>query len=83
MDGTIIDESRLWILSLKPSGGANLLSALKAIGARITEFDAVLVVVGSPPDQSADIVVDYFLQSSAGRTLPVHAVCFIKVSFDN
>jgi len=80
VDGTIIDESRLWISSLKPSGGANLLSALKAIGARITEFDAVLAVIGSPPDQSADIVVDYFLQSSAGRTLPVHAVSFDSTS---
>ena len=51
-----------------------MLSALKVVGRRVTEFDAVLAVVGSAPDQTADIVVDYFLQASAGKFLPIHAV---------
>ena len=69
-----MDESRLWISSLKASGGSNLLSALKVVGNLATEFNSVLVVVGSPPDQTADIAVDYFLQAAAGKSLPVHAV---------
>lgn len=76
VDAAILDEVRLWASGLKPAGGANLLAALKEVTKRGTEFDSVLLVAGAQPDQTGDLLIDFFLQSSVGRCLPVHAVAY-------
>ncbi|MBN3311555.1 VWA3A protein, partial [Atractosteus spatula] len=70
-----LHQARQWVQQLGGSGGCNLLGAVKkALGRR--DLSSLLVVLGSCPDQPADVLLAYVEQCLLGRTLPVHAVAY-------
>ncbi|KAH0631930.1 hypothetical protein JD844_019834 [Phrynosoma platyrhinos] len=71
----VLHEARQWVQELKPSGGCNLLKALKKVLV-IKELDSLVIIVGSCPDQSPGILSDYIQQGAVGRDLLVHTVTY-------
>uniref|UniRef100_A0A803SYR8 von Willebrand factor A domain containing 3A n=1 Tax=Anolis carolinensis TaxID=28377 RepID=A0A803SYR8_ANOCA len=71
----VLHEARQWVQELKPSGGCNLLKALKKVLA-IKELNSLVIIVASCPDQSSGILSDYIQQGTAGRDLLVHTVTY-------
>uniref|UniRef100_A0A8D2J0J7 von Willebrand factor A domain containing 3A n=1 Tax=Varanus komodoensis TaxID=61221 RepID=A0A8D2J0J7_VARKO len=70
-----LQELRLWVQELKPSGGCNLLKALKKVLV-VKELDSLVIIVGSCPDQASGILSDYIQQCTAGRKLLIHTVTY-------
>ncbi|XP_068100923.1 von Willebrand factor A domain-containing protein 3A isoform X2 [Hyperolius riggenbachi] len=75
----ILHEARQWIQELQPRGGCNLLLALRK-ALRIQDLDSLVIVVSSCPDQAPDVLSDYILQSTVGRTLQLHIVSFDSIA---
>ncbi|XP_044289601.1 von Willebrand factor A domain-containing protein 3A [Varanus komodoensis] len=71
----VLQELRLWVQELKPSGGCNLLKALKKVLV-VKELDSLVIIVGSCPDQASGILSDYIQQCTAGRKLLIHTVTY-------
>nr|XP_060642624.1 von Willebrand factor A domain-containing protein 3A [Anolis sagrei ordinatus] len=71
----VLHEARQWVQGLKPSGGSNLLKALKKVFV-LKELDSLVIIVASCPDQSSGILSDYIQQGTAGRDLLVHTVTY-------
>ncbi|CAF1040576.1 unnamed protein product [Adineta ricciae] len=60
----------------KTSGGSNLLKALRR-ASLMSDYDTLLLVVGSLPDQNIDIIADYTSQLFCGEDIPrIHAVSY-------
>uniref|UniRef100_A0ABM5F0R3 von Willebrand factor A domain-containing protein 3A n=1 Tax=Pogona vitticeps TaxID=103695 RepID=A0ABM5F0R3_9SAUR len=71
----VLNEAKQWVQGLKPSGGCNLLKALKkALG--VKELDSLVIIVGSCPDQASEILSDYVQQCTVGRAILVHTVTY-------
>ncbi|XP_060117023.1 von Willebrand factor A domain-containing protein 3A [Heteronotia binoei] len=68
-------EARQWVKELRPSGGCNLLKALKKVLVR-KELDALVIIAGSCPDQSSEILSDYIQQCTLGRDLLIQMVTY-------
>ncbi|XP_077172811.1 von Willebrand factor A domain-containing protein 3A isoform X1 [Paroedura picta] len=68
-------EAKEWVKELRPSGGCNLLKALKK-ALLLKELDALLIIAGSCPDQSSEILSDYIQQCTLGRDLLVQTVAY-------
>ncbi|XP_042564284.1 von Willebrand factor A domain-containing protein 3A [Clupea harengus] len=66
-------EVQEWVLQLGPSGGCNLLQAVKMALAQ-TELDSLLVILGSCPDQPSGLLCDAVEQCLLGREASVHSV---------
>ncbi|XP_053132699.1 von Willebrand factor A domain-containing protein 3A isoform X3 [Hemicordylus capensis] len=71
----VLQEAREWVKGLKPNGGCNLLRALKKTLV-LRELDSLVIIVGSCPDQSPEILSDYIQQFMPGRILLVHTVAY-------
>ena len=71
----IINEVRNWVNTLRPSGGCNLLGALRQL-VKWKHIDSVVIILGSRPDQDAELICQYVRQSLAGRQLPFHTVAY-------
>ncbi|XP_062999114.1 von Willebrand factor A domain-containing protein 3A [Elgaria multicarinata webbii] len=71
----VLHEARQWVQGLKPNGGCNLLKALKKTLV-LKGLDSMVIIVGSCPDQSSEILSDYIQQCTAGRNLLVHTVTY-------
>ncbi|XP_054849648.1 von Willebrand factor A domain-containing protein 3A [Eublepharis macularius] len=71
----VLYETRQWVKSLKPSGGCNLLKALKK-AFLLKELDALVIIAGSCPDQSSEILSDYIQQCMLGRELLIQTVAY-------
>ncbi|WAQ95334.1 VWA3A-like protein [Mya arenaria] len=71
----IIEEAKDWVMRLKPSGGCNLLKAMKHIY-KLKDVDSIMLVLGSVPDQVSDILCDYIYQMGVGRSIPLHCVAY-------
>ncbi|KFV02357.1 von Willebrand factor A domain-containing protein 3A, partial [Tauraco erythrolophus] len=71
----VLHEARQWIQQLKPGQGCNLLKALKHV-LTMKELNSLLLIVGSCPDQSLEILSDYVQQCILGRKLQIHAVTY-------
>ncbi|KXJ28494.1 von Willebrand factor A domain-containing protein 3A [Exaiptasia diaphana] len=71
----IIDEATWWVNTLRPSGGCNLLGALKTVLKR-REIDSIVLVLGNTPDQNPKVICDYVRESIAGRKVPLHTVAY-------
>ncbi|KFQ20094.1 von Willebrand factor A domain-containing protein 3A, partial [Merops nubicus] len=71
----VLHEARQWIQQLEPGQGCNLLKALKHV-LTMKELNSLLLVVGSCPDQSLEIISDYAQQCMLGRKLQIHAVTY-------
>ncbi|PAA71031.1 hypothetical protein BOX15_Mlig018061g1 [Macrostomum lignano] len=70
-----LEEAKMFAMTRQAAGGCNLLKALRHLS-RLRGVDSILIVVGSTPDQPADILEDFALQLSAGRDLRLHTVAF-------
>ncbi|XP_067162573.1 von Willebrand factor A domain-containing protein 3A [Apteryx mantelli] len=75
IDVHVLHETRQWVQQLEPGGGCNLLKALKHVLA-VKELDSLVLIVGSCPDQSLEILADYVQQCMLGRKLLIHAVIY-------
>ncbi|XP_061456287.1 von Willebrand factor A domain-containing protein 3A [Rhineura floridana] len=75
IDMNVLHEARQWVLELKPSGGCNLLKALKKVLV-VKELDSLVIIIGSCPDQASEILSDYIQQCTLGRQLLVHTVTY-------
>uniref|UniRef100_A0A674JCH0 von Willebrand factor A domain containing 3A n=1 Tax=Terrapene triunguis TaxID=2587831 RepID=A0A674JCH0_9SAUR len=65
----------LWVQELQPSGGCNLLKALKKV-LTMRELNSLVLIVGSCPDQSSEILSDYIQQCTVGRKLLIHTITY-------
>ncbi|XP_042197032.1 von Willebrand factor A domain-containing protein 3A [Callorhinchus milii] len=70
-----LGEARQWVQELEPSGGCNLLRAMKHL-LQVKELNSLLIVLGSCPDQTSEIWVDYFEQCALGKPLPLHTIAY-------
>ncbi|XP_039631509.1 von Willebrand factor A domain-containing protein 3A isoform X1 [Polypterus senegalus] len=71
-----LHEARMWIQALEPSGGCNLLHALKKM-LLVRDLNSLVVILGGSPDQSTHVLFDYIEQCMVGRkALSVHMVAF-------
>ncbi|XP_009884775.1 PREDICTED: von Willebrand factor A domain-containing protein 3A [Charadrius vociferus] len=70
-----LHEARQWIQQLEPGQGCNLLKALKHV-LTMKELNSLVLIVGSCPDQSLEILSDYAQQHILGRKLQTHAVTY-------
>ncbi|KGL81052.1 von Willebrand factor A domain-containing protein 3A, partial [Tinamus guttatus] len=73
IDVHVLHEARQWVQQLEPGGGCNLLKALKHV-LTVKELDSLVLIVGSCPDQSLEILADYVQQCMLGSKLLIHAV---------
>ncbi|KFP58936.1 von Willebrand factor A domain-containing protein 3A, partial [Cathartes aura] len=64
-----------WIQQLEPGRGCNLLKALKHV-LTMKELNSLVLIVGSCPDQSLEILSDSAQQYMLGRKLQIHAVTY-------
>ncbi|KFP11726.1 von Willebrand factor A domain-containing protein 3A, partial [Egretta garzetta] len=71
----VLHEARQWIQQLEPGRGCNLLKALKHVS-MMKELNSLVLIVGSCPDQSLEILSDYAQQCMLGRKLQTHAVTY-------
>ncbi|XP_054699454.1 von Willebrand factor A domain-containing protein 3A isoform X2 [Grus americana] len=71
----VLHEARQWIQQLEPGQGCNLLKALKHV-LMMKELNSLVLIVGSCPDQSLEILSDYAQQCMLGRKLQTHAVTY-------
>ncbi|XP_064376341.1 von Willebrand factor A domain-containing protein 3A [Dromaius novaehollandiae] len=71
----VLHEARQWVQQLEPGGSCNLLKALKHV-LTVKELDSLVLIVGSCPDQSLEILADYVQQCMLGRKLLIHAVIY-------
>ncbi|KFZ68142.1 von Willebrand factor A domain-containing protein 3A, partial [Podiceps cristatus] len=71
----VLHEVRQWIQQLEPGRGCNLLKALKHV-LMMKELNSLVLIVGSCPDQSLEILSDYAQQCMLGRKLQTHAVTY-------
>ncbi|KAH3861547.1 hypothetical protein DPMN_024479, partial [Dreissena polymorpha] len=71
----IVEEAKEWVMRLKPTGGCNLLKAMKHVY-KLKDIDSIMLVLGSVPDQASDILCDYIYQMGVGRSIPLHCVAY-------
>ncbi|XP_075755559.1 von Willebrand factor A domain-containing protein 3A isoform X2 [Pelodiscus sinensis] len=71
----VLHEARQWVQGLQPSGGCNLLKALKK-AFTMRELNSLILIVGSCPDQSLEILSDYIQQCTLGRKLLIHTITY-------
>ncbi|XP_078521244.1 von Willebrand factor A domain-containing protein 3A isoform X2 [Lissotriton helveticus] len=71
----LLHEARQWVQQLQPSGGCNLLGAVKKV-LLVKELDSLVIIAGSCPDQPAEILSDFIEQSTIAKPLPIHTVAF-------
>ncbi|XP_072916227.1 von Willebrand factor A domain-containing protein 3A isoform X1 [Hemitrygon akajei] len=70
-----MDEACQWVQGLQPCGSCNLLKALNVV-LKVRQLDALLIVLGTCPDQPAEILWDHLQQCLLGRSLPIQTVAF-------
>ncbi|XP_068885620.1 von Willebrand factor A domain-containing protein 3A isoform X2 [Aphelocoma coerulescens] len=71
----VLHEARQWIQELEPGRGCNLLKALRHV-LTMKELNSLVLIVGSCPDQSFEILCDYAQQCTLGRKLQIHTVTY-------
>ncbi|KAK2533549.1 Vwa3a, partial [Columba guinea] len=70
-----LHEAKQWIQQLEPGRGCNLLKALKHV-LTMKELNSLVLILGSCPDQSSEILSGYAQQCVLGRKLQIHAVTY-------
>ncbi|XP_061848892.1 von Willebrand factor A domain-containing protein 3A isoform X2 [Colius striatus] len=71
----VLHEARQWIQQLEPGQGCNMLKALKHV-LTIKELNSLVLIVGSCPDQSLEILSGYAQQCMLGRKLHTHVITY-------
>ncbi|XP_076997692.1 von Willebrand factor A domain-containing protein 3A [Tamandua tetradactyla] len=75
VNASTLQELKNWVKQLQPSGGSNLLQALKKIFT-IKGLDSLVTIMGSCPDQPSEILSQYIQQSTVGRALFIHTITY-------
>nr|KAF6491469.1 von Willebrand factor A domain containing 3A [Molossus molossus] len=75
VSASTLQDLKLWVKKLQPGGGSNLLQALKKVFA-VKGLNSLVTILGSCPDQPAEILSDYIQQSTMGRGLHTHMVTY-------
>ncbi|XP_074056693.1 von Willebrand factor A domain-containing protein 3A isoform X1 [Macrotis lagotis] len=70
-----LQEAKEWVQMLQPRGGSNLLQGLKKVFMK-KELNSLVVIIGSCPDQSPEILSDYILQCTLGKELVLQTVTY-------
>ncbi|XP_045142037.1 von Willebrand factor A domain-containing protein 3A isoform X2 [Echinops telfairi] len=70
-----LQELKHWVTQLQPEGGTNLLEALKKVFT-IKDLNALVIIMGSCPNQSSDILSDYIQQCTMGRSITIHIITY-------
>ncbi|XP_072791944.1 von Willebrand factor A domain-containing protein 3A isoform X5 [Taeniopygia guttata] len=71
----VLHEARQWVQELEPGQGCNLLKALRHV-LPMKELNSLVLVVGSCPDQSFEMLCDYAQQCTLGRKVQIHTVTY-------
>ncbi|XP_065500951.1 von Willebrand factor A domain-containing protein 3A [Caloenas nicobarica] len=71
----VLHEAKQWIQQLEPGRGCNLLKALKHV-LTMKELNSLVLILGSCPDQSSEVLSGYAQQCMLGRKLQIHAVTY-------
>ncbi|XP_063027952.1 von Willebrand factor A domain-containing protein 3A isoform X3 [Melospiza melodia melodia] len=71
----VLHEARQWVQELEPGQGCNLLKALRHVLA-MRDLNSLVLIVGSCPDQSFEILCDYAQQCTLGRKVQIHTVTY-------
>ncbi|KAI2644677.1 von Willebrand factor A domain-containing protein 3A [Labeo rohita] len=72
LDTHPLRECYAWVMQLRAGGGCDLLQALQRALTH-SELDTLLIILGSRPDQSVDVICDFIAQN---RLPSVHAVAY-------
>ncbi|KAM8777563.1 von Willebrand factor A domain-containing protein 3A [Rhynchonycteris naso] len=75
VSSSVLQELKLWVKQVQPERGSNLLRALKKTFA-LKGLNSLVTILGSCPDQPAEILCDYIQQSTMGRDLHTHLVTY-------
>ncbi|XP_054549899.1 von Willebrand factor A domain-containing protein 3A [Talpa occidentalis] len=75
VNASTLQELRLWVKSLQPGRGSNLLQALKKTFP-VKGLDSLVTILGSCPDQPCEILSDYIQQCILGRGLLIHLITY-------
>ncbi|XP_072531298.1 von Willebrand factor A domain-containing protein 3A isoform X2 [Salminus brasiliensis] len=70
-----LQEAQQWVLQLRPSGGCNLLHALKRAWSQ-AQLDSLLIILGSCPDQDPHNILSYMAQEVQDKVPSVHVVAY-------
>ncbi|XP_006872055.1 PREDICTED: von Willebrand factor A domain-containing protein 3A [Chrysochloris asiatica] len=70
-----LQELKHWVKKLQPEGGTNVLQALKKLFT-IKGLDSLVIIMGSCPNQSSEILSDYMQQSMVGRSIITHSITY-------
>ncbi|XP_055877562.1 von Willebrand factor A domain-containing protein 3A-like [Biomphalaria glabrata] len=71
----LLEEAKSWVMHLHSSGGTNLLKAMKHV-MNVPGLDSIVLVLGSVPDQPAEILCDYIYQLGVGKNISLHTVAY-------
>ncbi|CAG2240359.1 von Willebrand factor A domain-containing protein 3A [Mytilus edulis] len=71
----IIEEGKEWVLRIRQSGGCNLLKAMKHV-MKLKDIDSVLLISGSVPDQTTEVLCDYIHQMGVGQHIELNCVAY-------
>nr|XP_012645566.1 von Willebrand factor A domain-containing protein 3A isoform X1 [Microcebus murinus]XP_012645567.1 von Willebrand factor A domain-containing protein 3A isoform X1 [Microcebus murinus]XP_012645568.1 von Willebrand factor A domain-containing protein 3A isoform X1 [Microcebus murinus] len=75
VNASTLQELKLWVKTLQPDGGSNLLQALKKFFT-LKGLNSLVAIMGRCPDQPCEILSDYIQQSSMGRDLVTHIITY-------
>ncbi|XP_055994783.1 von Willebrand factor A domain-containing protein 3A [Sorex fumeus] len=75
VSASTLQELKLWVQTLQPERGSNLLQALRKTLA-VRGLDSLVTIMGSCPDQSSEILSDYVQQLVLGRCVFIHIVTY-------
>nr|XP_039264117.1 von Willebrand factor A domain-containing protein 3A-like [Styela clava] len=71
----ILEEARDFVRQIRPSGGCNLLKAFKKI-MKVKRLNSVVIILGTCPDQTSNVLFDYVEQCLLGKELPIQAIAY-------
>lgn len=71
-----INEAKAWVNCFEPSGGCNLLKAIRFALNSKSDFDSMLIVCGAVPDQPCEVLCCYLSELLIGKQLKVATVAY-------
>ncbi|CAD5118449.1 DgyrCDS7156 [Dimorphilus gyrociliatus] len=71
-----LNEAKAWVNCFEPSGGCNLLKAIKFALNSKTDFDSLLIICGAVPDQPCEVLCSYVSELLIGRQMKIATVAY-------
>ncbi|XP_007951389.1 von Willebrand factor A domain-containing protein 3A [Orycteropus afer afer] len=70
-----LQELKHWVKKVQPERGTDMLQALKKVFT-IKGLNSLVIILGSCPNQSTEILSDYIQQAIMGRAVIIHAITY-------